>query len=317
MTSPTVGNGETTDPRKLRIFVTGAGGFIGSRVSRILAARGHSVLGTTRAAVPRSVAAGEARLIRLDLADAASVRAALKKFRPDLAIHLAWYAVHGKFWTAPENIECVTWSLALACALAEAGCRRIVGVGSCAEYDWERDPLSETASPLHPRTLYGASKHALHMILERYCRQKGISLAWARLFFLFGPGEAPARLIPHVIASLLSGERARVSEGSQVRDFLHVEDAAQALSALSLSQAEGPVNVASGKAASVREIVSCLADIAGRPGAVDFGAIPSPADEPASLRADVGRLRSEVGWTPSRTLRAGLEETLRWWRERR
>src|SRR5207245_614301 len=84
-----------------------------------------------------------------------------------------------------------------------------------------------------------ACKLALASLLEAYAGQTGLSQAWARIFFLYGPREHPKRLVSSVIRSLLRGERARCSHGQQIRDYLHVEDAAGALVALLESEVTG------------------------------------------------------------------------------
>ena len=86
-------------------------------------------------------------------------------------------------------------------------------------------------------------------------------------------------------------------------------------SALVDSDIEGPVNVASGEGVSVRQVVTTLGELAGRPGLVQVGAVPQRPGEPPELVGDIGRLRDEVGFTPAIGLREGLERTVSWWRE--
>src|SRR5205085_8625551 len=125
-------------------------------------------------------------------------------------------------WTAPENVRWVEASLALLRAFAEAGGRRAVLAGTCAEYDWGAgdEVLNERNTPLRPDTLYGAAKHGLHVVGAAQAAQVGFELAWGRVFFLYGPGEAPGRLVPAVARALLAGEPAKTTAGTQVRDFL-------------------------------------------------------------------------------------------------
>ena len=99
--------------------------------------------------------------------------------------------------------------------------------GTCAEYEWEaRGRFVEGQTPLVPQTLYGAAKHGLGVVAQAYARQEGLSLAWGRIFFTFGPGEAAGRLVPSVARALLRGEEAPVTQGAQIRDFLAVDELA-------------------------------------------------------------------------------------------
>ena len=109
---------------------------------------------------------------------------------------------------------------------------------------------------------------------------------------------------------------ADVTLGEQVRDFLHVEDVCSALWAVARSAYCGPVNVASGSPATVKTVAQEIGRIIGRPDGVRLGALPYRAGEPASLAADVSRLRDTIGWRPRYTLVEGLTQTVNWWKAR-
>jgi nucleoside-diphosphate-sugar epimerase len=114
------------------------------------------------------------------------------------------------------------------------------------------------------------------MAVSRYADEKRISLAWGRIFFAFGPHEHPARLASSVVRALLSGSEALCSDGEQVRDFLYAPQLAEAFVALLRSEVTGPVNMASGEARPVRDLIFALAEAVGRPDLVRLGARPSP-----------------------------------------
>ncbi len=163
---------------------------------------------------------------------------------------------------------------------------------------------------MRPATLYGAAKDGTRRILEAYAGETGLSFAWGRLFFLYGPGEKPGRLVGDAIQALAAGGRFGTSPGHQRRDFSHVADAARAFAALVDSSVVGPVNVGSGAAVPVRAILERIGHLTGRPDLIDFGARPLAAGEPACIEADVTRLRGEVGFQPRFDLDAGLRATL-------
>lgn len=303
-----------------RVLLTGAGGFVGRRCLAPLALAGYEVHAVGRRAGTHEGSA-EVDAPRLhwhaaDLLDARSVAALVAEVEPTHLLHLAWYTEHGKFWAAVENLSWVGASLKLFEAFAAAGGRRVVAAGTCVEYAPEGDaPCSEASTPLAPATLYGACKHATQVVLEAFARQAGLSAAWGRLFFPYGPGEPPGRLVPSVARALFAGEPALCTHGRQVRDFIHVEDAASAFVALLDSRVEGAVNVASGQPVALREVVEKVAERAGRPDLVCLGARPAPEGEPPSLYADARRLREEVGWSPRYDLDRGIAETVEWLRE--
>jgi nucleoside-diphosphate-sugar epimerase len=284
----------------MRVLLNGVAGFIGSHVARQLVREGHEVHAT---ALPTD-----------DLWRIRDIESSLRIYRgtldllpvePDVAISLAWYAVPGKYLTAPENRECLDQSLKL---LKSLKCRAVFA-GTCFEYDTSLGLLRED-SPTVTATLYTQCKDALRREVE-----KRSDTAWVRFFYLYGPYEDPRRLVPSVILSVLKGEEAKVSPGEQRRDFLHVEDVASAVCAVAFSRLEGVVNIGSGEAPTVREIVTKIGALGGRPDLIRLGAVPYYAGEPMLIRADTAKLRS-TGWTPRFDLDRGLAQTFEWWRGR-
>jgi nucleoside-diphosphate-sugar epimerase len=293
------------------VLITGATGFVGGACLRRLPGAAAEVHALARHAPPPGAAGPTHHTV--DLFDQDRVAGLLRELRPSHLLHLAWIATPGQYWTSPENHRWVEASLHLLRCFAECGGRRAVVTGTCAEYDWSAGTCHETRTPLRPATVYGRCKDELRRGAAEWAGPAGLSLAWARLFFLYGPGEHPARLIPSVVRALLSGEPAACTAGTHERDFLHIDDAADALWRLLLSDAEGPFNVASGEATAIRSVVERLAAALGRPELLRLGARPLPPGEPPRLVADVGRLRGELGWAPRLPLPEGLAETVAWW----
>ena len=184
---------------------------------------------------------------------------------------------------------------------AAAGGTRAAVAGTCAEYAWTEAPLEEDA-PLRPATLYGAAKHALHQLLAAAAPHDGVGLAWGRVFFLYGPHEHPARLVPSVVAPILRGAPALVGEGRARRDFMHVADVAAGLVAALDSEFCGPVNIATGQGTPMAAVAGAIAAQLGRPDLLRLGARPTPDGEPASLACS-GRVLA--GTLLSATVRPG------------
>lgn len=295
-----------------RVLVTGAGGFIGRPALSLLVQRGYEVHAVSTQGVEEDSAG--ARWHRADLLDPNAANALVASVRPTHLLHLAWYTEPGGFWTSSENLRWLGASVRLVQEFAAGGGRRAVIAGTCAEYDWRFGVLSEVDTPLAPNTLYGASKHALRAVVAALAAESGFGYAWGRVFFLFGPGEHPAKLVASVARALLRGEPAPCSHGKQVRDFLHVHDVASAFVRLLDSEATGPVNVGSGEPVSVGQLVSIIGELTGRPELLRFGEVSSCPGEPPVILADTGRLRQELGWKPTFSLEAGLADTVAWWR---
>ena len=297
-----------------RVLVTGGSGFIGRGSLAPLMTAGFEVHAVT-ARGRDGDALPAVRWEHADLLSAGAAETLIRRVKPTHLLHLAWYAEPGAFWESAENLRWVEASLRLLRAFAEHGGQRAVLAGSCAEYAWgDQVHCIERETPCRPATLYGASKHALRLVAERHAANVELSLAWGRVFFVFGPREHPSRLGGSVARSLVLGQPAPLSHGEQVRDFLYSEDLADAFVALLRSEVEGPVNLASGTPVRVRELAEALASAAHRLDLLRFGELPAPSGEPAVLSACVDRLRDEVGWAPKATLEQRAADTIAWWR---
>jgi nucleoside-diphosphate-sugar epimerase len=297
-----------------RVLVTGATGFIGRGTLSPLIASGMDVHAVGRRQSPDWLPP-EVRWHQADLLRESAAADVVRDVRPSHLLHLAWFTEPGAFWRSVENLHWVEASLRLLRAFAIHGGRRAVLAGSCAEYAWEDHTIcSEATTPCRPATLYGTSKHALRLIAQQFAAEVDLSLAWGRVFFVFGPHERPERLAGSVASALVRGMEAPCSHGHQRRDFLYSEDLAEAFVALLRSPAQGAVNLASGAAIEIRELVMALAEAAGRPDLVRLGAHPAVPNEPSELVAEVRRLRDEVGWTPRADLAQRAADCVRWWR---
>jgi nucleoside-diphosphate-sugar epimerase len=281
----------------MTVVVTGAAGFVRWHVVKALERRGSEVVALRR--------------VDLDYRDAHAVEEVLRAAAPTALVHAAWRLAPGSaFLDDPDNRDEKEASLRLFELAHSAGCRRIVGLGTCLEYEFSDGPVAEDA-PLRPRNAYASSKAELFAEAQAAL---GESFTWARIYYPFGPREPPHRLVPSVVNSLLRGERIATTAGTQRRSFLHVEDAANAIASLALLDAAGAFNVGSPEAVPIRDAVERIAETVGRPDLVDIGARPQRPGDPEVLWPDITRLETEVGWSPQRTLDEGIAEAVAWWR---
>lgn len=295
-----------------RLIITGATGFIGRPAVQRAVEQGFTVHAISRR-LPDSPHPGVAYHVADLLGQRERAHALVREIGASHLIHLAWFAEPGLFWTSRENFRWVASTLDLAEAFADAGGHRLVGAGSCAEYDWGQGLCTEGATPLEPSTPYGVAKDAVRRLLGSWSRAAGVSVAWGRVFFVYGPGEHPDRLVASVARALLRGARAPCTEGSQSRDFLHVRDVADAFVALAESQYEGALNIASGQPTEVRALVQRVAVEIGRPDLLDLGALPA-SNAPPLIVGDTGRLGEALHWVPHFDLDAGLRDAIAWHR---
>jgi nucleoside-diphosphate-sugar epimerase len=302
----------------MNVLVTGAAGFIGSHLTRLMLSEGHAVTAVLSSStqtkriqdlLPRLT------IIACDVGDRIEIQRRLCDAPPDVCIHLAWRGWSGPSLAAEENLTSLAASLEFLRAMADIGCPRYVGIGTCFEYEPQSAPMSEV-TPTLPRDLYGVCKHALSVAAQKTADITRMQVAWARVFLVYGPHDDERRLVPSVALSLIRGEVAQTTLGEQVRDVLHVEDAASAIWAVARSQHTGPVNVASGSPIAVADIVRRISVLVGQPEQLRIGALAYRQGEPPFLVANVAVLRDVIGWRPKFDLEAGLSNAIDWWRAR-
>ncbi len=298
-----------------RILITGSNGFIGRHTLTPLVRSGHDLVLTDLDAASVNSLPDCARYVSCNLGNENRVREILFRERPEYLLHLAWYTEHGRFWSAPENMACVRDSLKLVESFKAAGGKRVVMAGTCAEYEWADQICREYHTPLIPSTFYGTCKNSLNQICTKYCSVNEMSCAWGRVFFMYGPDENLSRFVPYVITSLLQGKQTRCTHCRQIRDFMHVSDTACAFAALLLSTVEGDVNLCSGNAVPLREIVDSIGEETGGMKWIQYGAIPLSDHEPMCIAGENNRLKKEVGYKPVWDLKKGIQDVVTWWKK--
>lgn len=300
----------------MRAFVTGATGFAGSHLTRLLVREGETV------AILRRPGGDPWRVedilpyvvcIEGDFLDLDQIRARVREFAPDTVFHLAWYGVGHKQRNDREQVgQNLMSSLALLELAAEAGCQDFIGFGSQAEYGPQNTILNEAART-DPSTLYGAVKLSTYLLGRQMATVLGMRFAWLRLFSSYGPMDEPNWMIPYLIRTLLRGEKPALTPGEQWWDYLFVEDVAAAVYAIAKSpDAEGVFNLGSGTAHPLREIIERIRDKIDPSLPLGFDEIPYRPDQVMHLQADVTKLKTVTGWEPRIGLDEGLERTVEW-----
>jgi CDP-glucose 4,6-dehydratase len=313
----------------VRALVTGAGGFAGSWLAKLLLEQGHAVVAFDR--VPGrssglSLLGIDAELADVagDLRDAELVAQTLEENGVEIVFHLAAQPIVGEANASPvptfeANIE-GTWNLMEACRQGEV--QRVVVASSDKAYGPHSDlPYTEEAA-LQPTFPYDVSKAAADLIARSYWHTYELPVAVTRFANIYGGGDRNfSRLVPEAVAAVLDGRPPVVrSDGTPERDFLYVEDVAGAYLAIADALAEGrgageAFNAGWGKPHSVREVVELVCELAGTDVEPDIRGSGNPEGEIDRQYLESTKIREVIGWQPQVELREGLERTLDWYRE--
>jgi nucleoside-diphosphate-sugar epimerase len=296
----------------MRILVTGASGFIGARVTKILLDSNHQVFALLMPGDPMirlQSLQNRVETISAMLEDTEVLEKSINRFKPEACIHLAWYTEPGKYLDSTQNIQSLASSISFFQTLIKAGCMQIVAAGTCFEYDTDFGYLRED-TPARPASLYAAAKLSCYLLGSQMAKQANISFSWGRVFYPYGPLEDQRRLVPAAIAALKQGVPFPASLGDQVRDYIHVDDVAAAFSVLVEKQTDGIFNISTGFPVSIRQLLETLGKLMNRDDLIQLGALPCRNWEPPFICGDNTRLRN-LGWTPFYSLNEGLLETIR------
>lgn len=308
----------------MQALVTGASGFVGSYLVRLLLERGYEVCGTFHARRPESPEFSRVHLERVDVTDREALMRILTYFRPDEVYHLAGIAVTAgrepgayyrvNFWGTFNLLEAAHRAVPRA---------RVLVVASAAAYgvvEVEEQPILEEQA-FRPLNHYGVSKAAADLLAYTYVAQ-GLQVLRARPFNHTGPGQSAdfvCSSLAKQVAEVASGRRGPAIEAGNLeaaRDFTDVRDVVEAYwLLLQKGQAGEAYNVCSQKAYSVREIAAMLAEAAG----IEITLRSRPelrrgTDIPVLLGSRE-KIRRDTGWEPKIPFQRTLREMLRYWQE--
>jgi len=319
------------------VLVTGGAGYVGSHCCKAFARAGWNVVTLDNLSRGWRDAVRWGPLVECDIRDSARVRAALETHRPDLIAHFAAFAYVGESTADPAiyygNNSAGT--LSLLDSMRAAGCSRVLFSSTCASYGIPLHLPIDEAHPQAPINPYGWSKMIIERMLEDYGRAYDVASASLRYFNAAGcdpEGEIGERHEPEMHAIPLVIEAARrpdrpftvmgtdfpTPDGSAIRDYIHVNDLAQAhLLAGEMLLARGGThvfNLGTGVGTSVLELIEAVSRAAGNDPAVRHG--PRRQGDPPKLVASFAKAERELGWRPQQSQIDFIIETALKWRDR-
>ena len=291
----------------MRVVITGLTGFIGRRLPRFLSGADEI------AVICRTAPAGwpeNFRIIEGDLNEPGLLSDALKAFRPDACIHLAW---EGNPDYGFEISRCnLDRSAAFFRLLAEeCGCRKIIAMGSCWEYGRSFGACREdTLEPV--KSYFAWAKRSLCDFGMMLAEKSGVTFIWLRGFYIYGPGQKETSLIPVMAAALARGAAPEVRTPWDANDFIYVDDVSEALArAVREDIPTGAYNLGTGTAIRVWKICEELEKALGRRPAQAAALKAVDTKAAANFWADTSKSSAVLGWRAKTDIQTGIRQYLK------
>ena len=291
------------------VLVTGARGFIGSAVCKVLKACGAAVYGVGRSGVDAEF--DGITYSAIDLEDAVATTRLIEELNPDYLVHLAGCSIARREleWVQKTFTANLLTTVNVLSAAAQAGVEKTVIAGSLEQPD---DNSAESI----PTSPYAMSKSAATGYSRMFHAVYGVGVVTARIFMVYGPGQKELqKMVPYVCLSCQDGKAPSLMSGTRLVDWIYVDDVAEGLVRLLLA---GPTNgslvdLGTGRLVTTGDVAEMICAISETDLKPVIGAIPDRAMEQVRL-ADVDRTRQLIGWAPSVKLEDGLAKTYQWYK---
>ena len=273
----------------MRIAVTGATGFIGRHVLAELAKRNCQTIAIIRGQNPADLP-GNPEVVHWDISNMSEVTLALIG-SPDALLHLAWGSSRSYQSEHHHTLDLPTHYHFLS-NLVQNGLKTLICSGTCGEYGLQYGPMSEDITT-KPNNSYSIAKDTLRQRLELLRLETQFNFCWARLFYMYGPGQPTGTLFASLQTAVIEGRtHFDMSGGEQLRDYLPVETVARYLVDLLLAKVDcGTINVCSGIPISVRRLAETFCSDKGWDIRLNLNLLPYPAHEPMAAWGDTKKLR--------------------------
>lgn len=293
----------------MNILLTGSTGFIGGRFLRLAIERGHTIIGLILPdlSIPEDLRNND-KVIWCPGSLSNVPWNHIKPLMPDVCVHTAWITTPGIYLESTENYKFLEDSLNFINSAIHIGISYVLATGTCIEYKPSKSPLKEDTSPVEPTTVYAKCKNQLRLQLEQHSKKMNYRFCWARIFYPYGVGEHPDRLCSSLIRKLSNNEKVFLKTPYSVKDYIYIDDLADALLTVLENRFSGIINIGSGIGISVLEIAELISQLLDKKGLIEKSDTPD-IDPYGYMVADVSRLKS-LGWQQKISMKDGLQKML-------
>lgn len=302
-----------------RVLVTGGYGFIGSHLIKRLILEDCKIFILERKnSNPWRIEniLNNVKVLEADISSYEEVNKCIENTKPEFVFHLAAYGVDS---SKKEYVKAVNTNILgivnLLSALKKIECKKVVTLGTCAEYGHRTEVMKEDMR-LMPVSVYGSTKACSTILAHQIASENNISIVTLRPFGIFGEGEATHKIFTHIILSILKNEDVKLTKCEQYRDYCYVENIVDGilLAAKNNNVKNDIFNIATGEAHKLKFYVELILKHINTSKRPLYGAVPYRKNEMWAPRADVRKIKEVLNWEPKVSLEDGIIRTINWYK---
>lgn len=294
----------------MKVFITGATGFVGRHVMEEVHAAGHDILASTLKKDKIENSPGDIQWLYGDLADLEYLKPAIQSFNPEVVIHLAWQGIPD-YSEAISTINLHNSIQLFDFILEEKNCQKVIVSGSCFEYGRKRGVCNES-DHVTINSFFSWAKHSLYQYLSLKCAQKEVDLIWFRIFYVYGPGQRAGSLIPTLVQSFQKGEPTNILNPYNSNDYIFVDDVVAAFGlAVEKDVESGIYNLGSGTTTNALEVCRIVEkEICGLEKYTVRIKGQTTEETKVNFWANIAKAEKSFNWKPHYTLTTGIQQYL-------
>jgi len=292
----------------LRVLITGSSGFIGLPLSEKLSELGCEVLALCRS-LPKNKH-HSITWLKADLSSPDSFKVEIQSFQPQVLIHLAWQDIPD--FSFKKSLLNLNQSLDFLSFITEIeSCKKILISGSCWEYGKTEGECIVTDESIS-KDYFTLAKNSLRLWVEMISKDKSISFAWFRLFYVYGPGQRKNSLIPTILSNFKDGKLPDINSPHNANDYIFIDDVVDAFCIATNNHFQsGIFNLGTGKSTTALEVCRYAEKIVN--GSSSFTEQIKIQSEPIVLStnfwAEINSTKDRLKWSPKTSLADGLQTT--------
>lgn len=290
----------------MRVFITGASGFIGKYVVGQIRAGGHDILAFTLEKDTNESNTKYIQWLYGDLGDIDSLKPAIRSFDPEVVIHLAWQGIPD--YSEVISIINLNNSIRLLDFIVEeTNCNKVIVASSCFEYGKNKGACKES-DPVQLNSFFSWAKYSLYRYLLLKCSRKKVELIWFRIFYAYGPGQRRGSLIPSVVQALKGGNAPNINSPLNKNDFVYVDDIAEAFRlAVDMKVEAGIYNLGYGISRSVYDACKIIEKCLFKSSDITDNILKNGSKETSlDFWSDMNKTIKGFNWQPRTTLEKGI-----------